>query len=55
MRCNCCDRPLSNLESTRKFASGTYVDMCTKCLGTISESVSVIEPDTSEDDDEESP
>lgn len=52
MRCECCDKLLSNYESTRKFASGAYIDMCNKCLSTIEDSVSVIDEDTEEDYDE---
>ena len=43
MRCSCCNKALSNVESTRKFASGEYTDMCNKCLGTISDDVSTQE------------
>ena len=36
MRCYCCDRPLSDFESTRKSVStGEYLDMCNKCYSTI--------------------
>ena len=57
MKCSCCDVILSTRESVRKFkTSGDYVDMCDKCLSTISEDVSVIEgkaaDDTSYEDDE---
>lgn len=48
MKCQCCDRLLSNYESTRKFASGTYIDMCNKCLDTIADDVSVIDDETME-------
>ena len=46
MRCQCCNRALSNVEATRKFASGTFTDMCTKCLSTIEDSVDTIDSDT---------
>ena len=33
MRCCCCNKNLSNYESTLKSAStGDYLDMCRKCL-----------------------
>ena len=36
MRCYCCDKNLSDFESTRKsVTSGDYLDMCNKCYGTI--------------------
>ena len=43
MRCFCCNKSLSNLESTRKFSSGVFTDMCNKCLGTISDDVNTQE------------
>lgn len=53
MRCFCCNKALSNVEATRKFASGVFTDMCTKCLGTISEDVSVQEDEYNEEEDNE--
>ena len=36
MRCYCCDKALSDFESTRKsVTSGEYLDMCNKCYGTV--------------------
>lgn len=33
MRCQCCNRPLSDYESTLKRAdNGEFVDICLKCL-----------------------
>lgn len=33
MRCYCCNRVLSDYESTRKSATtGGYLDMCNKCV-----------------------
>lgn len=52
MRCNCCNRALSNQEATSKFSSGVYTDMCNKCLSTIAEDV-VVEEDTNLNDIEE--
>ena len=38
MRCYCCDKALSDFESTRKsVATGDYLDMCNKCYSTIKE------------------
>jgi len=36
MRCYCCDKLLSDFESTRKsVTTGEYLDMCNKCYSTI--------------------
>ena len=36
MRCYCCDKALSDFESTRKsVTSGEYLDMCNKCYSTV--------------------
>ena len=36
MRCGCCDKLLSDFESTRKSVStGEYLDICNKCYATI--------------------
>lgn len=36
MRCYCCDKNLSDFESTRKsVTTGEYLDMCNKCYSTI--------------------
>lgn len=36
MRCIACDEALTDKEATRKFLhSGTYTQMCNKCLDTI--------------------
>ena len=36
MRCYCCDKILSDFESTRKSVmTGDYLDMCNKCYATI--------------------
>jgi len=52
MRCAACDKRLSNREATRKFASGVFVDLCDKCLGTIQEDV-LVEDDSMKEFDEE--
>jgi hypothetical protein len=50
MKCSCCDVILSTRESVRKFkTSGDYVDMCDKCLSTISEDVAVVEGKAADD------
>ncbi len=46
MRCSCCNKILSDYESTRKFKkSGDYVDMCNECFRHIEEDVQVVERD----------
>lgn len=46
MRCSCCNVILTPVESTRKFkTSGTYVDMCNKCLETISDEIETVDSD----------
>lgn len=40
MRCRCCDKRLSEFESTRKsINTGEYLDMCNTCYNTISNQV----------------
>lgn len=40
MRCRCCDKNLSDFESTRKHVvTGEYIDMCNKCYATIDKQV----------------
>lgn len=40
MRCRCCDKRLSEFESTRKSVNtGEYIDMCNTCYNTISNQV----------------
>lgn len=40
MRCRCCDKNLSDFESTRKHVTtGEYLDMCNKCYSTIDKQV----------------
>ena len=43
MRCLSCDNSLSDKESTRKFPSGHYVDLCDCCFKTIEDQVLIIE------------
>jgi hypothetical protein len=43
MRCECCNRVLSDFEATRKIKSESktpvYADMCNKCASSIEDSV----------------
>jgi len=40
MRCYCCDKNLSDFESTRKsVTTGAYLDMCNKCYYTIQDDI----------------
>lgn len=44
MRCRACDRCLTDFESTRRSASGhDFLDLCTRCLGPIVDSVETVE------------
>lgn len=53
MRCYACNKILTPFESTRKFASGEFVDMCTKCLGTIQDDIEIDEQSGVEGDDDD--
>lgn len=54
MKCDACDVILTTAESVRKFKdSGTYVNLCNKCLATISDSVTTIDGDAEDEDDDE--
>lgn len=53
MRCVACNVALSTSESVRRFKdSGSFVDLCNKCLATISEDVEVVEGVAAQDEDE---
>jgi hypothetical protein len=44
MRCYCCDKILSDFESTRKSVNtGDYLDMCNKCYSTIKDDLNAEE------------
>lgn len=44
MRCVCCNKNLSDRESTRKAVnSGEYLDMCDGCFSTVAEEFPYIE------------
>lgn len=54
MRCYCCDKLLSDFESTRKSVNtGDYLDMCNKCYSTIKEDLHAEERYDLFDGDEE--
>ena len=54
MRCYCCDKILSDFESTRKsVTTGDYLDMCNKCYATIKEDLHAEERYDLFDGDEE--
>lgn len=50
MRCLSCDVGLSDQESTRKFLSGEYVDLCNKCFESIKNDVQVFSQSNDDDD-----
>ena len=42
MRCQACDRNLSDFESTRKDSkTGEFIDLCNQCEGIINEDLSI--------------
>jgi hypothetical protein len=54
MRCYCCDKILSDFESTRKSViTGDYLDMCNKCYSTIKDELHAEERYDLFDGDEE--
>ena len=51
-RCVCCNAILTPSESVRRFKeSQEFVDMCNKCLSTISDDVQVVDGDADDEDD----
>ena len=53
MRCVACNVILTPTESVRRFeGSGEFVDLCNKCLETISDDVATIEGTVEEGDEE---
>lgn len=53
MRCSACNVILSTTESVRRFkGSGEFVDLCNKCLSTISDDVETVEGIASEEESE---
>lgn len=56
MRCNACNTILSSSESVRKFKDSlTFVDLCNKCLHTISDEVEVVEGSIDYDEEDLDP
>jgi hypothetical protein len=54
MRCSACNVILTTTESVRRFKnSGDFVDLCNKCLSTISDDVETVDGSASEEDDDE--
>lgn len=57
MRCICCDKNLSDFESTRKsVTTNEYIDMCNKCYLTIKDDLVSLEREdllTNEDTEDE--
>lgn len=57
MRCVCCDKNLSDFESTRKsVTTNEYIDMCNKCYLTIKDDLVSLEREdllTNEDTEDE--
>ena len=52
MRCTACNVPLSTTESVRRFkGSGEFVDLCNKCLSTISDDIKTVDGVASEEDE----
>jgi hypothetical protein len=52
MRCSACNVILTTSESVRRFKdSGEFVDLCNKCLSTISDDVQTVEGIASEEEE----
>ena len=52
MRCTACNVILTTSESVRRFKdSGEFVDLCNKCLSTISEDVTTVEGIASDEEE----
>ena len=52
MRCEACNVILTTQEATRRFKeSGTFVDLCNKCLTTIDDQVEYTDGNTDEDEE----
>jgi hypothetical protein len=52
MRCTACNVILTTSESVRRFKdSGEFVDLCNKCLSTISEDVTTVEGVASDEEE----
>lgn len=54
MRCQACNVILTPTESVRRFkGSGEFVDLCGKCLETISDDVTTMEGNTTDENEED--
>ena len=54
MRCSCCNVILTPAESVRRFkGSGEFVDMCNKCLSTISDDIETVDGSVDQDEPNE--
>jgi hypothetical protein len=52
MRCYSCNNILTTQESVRRFKnSGDFVDMCNKCLSSISDEVDTVDGKASDEDE----
>jgi hypothetical protein len=52
MRCAACNVILSTSESVRRFKnSGDFVDLCNKCLSTISDDIETVDGEAQDEDD----
>ena len=50
MRCLSCDTTLTNRETSRKYASGKYIDLCNKCFSYIEQDIEVeVNPENVDD------
>lgn len=53
MRCQACNRALTDFESTRKSATtGEYLDLCNQCFGEISSEIDALEREDLREQDE---
>ena len=54
MRCSACNVILSTSESVRRFKnSGDFVDLCNKCLSTISDDVETVDGEAHDEESED--
>jgi hypothetical protein len=52
MRCAACNVILSTSESVRRFKnSGDFVDLCNKCLSTISDDIETVDGEAQDEDE----
>lgn len=53
MRCEACNTALTTSEAVRRFKkSHEFVDLCNKCLSTISEDITVVEGKASDEEED---